>query len=155
MKADQKTINQERERERCLDEAAQLIFWGVCEGFGESNWNLAAKVKGWPALHALASLCLWLLDDGVRMGLFQLWCRHGTAPMHIIAFQFIFQSGKAVPLTSTCILSDDAVCKSSLETEILKSGFWWRLHRTIFWDDYYCYDDNDDNWSTHHLKRMT
>ena len=40
------------------------------------------KVKGWPSLHALASLCLWLLDDGVRIGLFQLWCRHQCTSLH-------------------------------------------------------------------------
>ena len=87
--------------------------------------NVLRRVKGWPALHALASLCLWLLDDGVRMGEVQLWCRHGTAPMHIIAFQFIFHLpiptsavDQAIPLTSSCIFSDKTLCSRRLENKV-------------------------------------
>ena len=82
---------------------------GECDGECDGEC-VELRVKGWPALDALASLCLWLLDDddGVRMGEVQLWCRHATPPIHIIPFQFILK----LPIPSSAV--DQAVASSQM-----------------------------------------
>ena len=108
------------------------------------------RVAGPPCTARPLSLTVgWLSEWGGRPTLM-------PAPMHIIiAFQFIFQLAcSAMPVISTCILYQ-AFCGRTRKLWNFKVELVMMIASANIWDDYDCYDDNDDNWSTHHLKRMT
>ena len=118
--------------------------------------NVLRRVKGWPALHALPALCLWLLDDCQNGGAGQLWCRHQcTSSLHSnSSFNLPCIACSAMPVISTYILYQ-AFCGRTRKLWNFKVELVMMIASANIWDDYDCYDDNDDNWSTHHLKRMT
>ena len=93
-------------------------------------WDL----KGWPALHALPALCLWLLDD----------CQNGGGGQNLDAGTNAHHHCIPIHL-STCLALHAPPCQwfplasfiklfaAGLENcGIFKLSSWWWLHRPIF-----------------------
>ena len=112
------------------------------------------RVVGPPCTARPLSLTVgWLSEWGGRP---KPWCRHQcTSSLHSnSSFNLPCIACSAMPVISTCILYQ-AFCGRTRKLWNFQVELVMMIASANIWDDYDCYDDNDDNWSTHHLKRMT